>query len=84
MSYSRDAQALAASNNAPEDAMDALRTRNVLLGILKDANIEKDIREDVADACELSNLDALALASGLMDVATVAEDCFLTTDEAEV
>jgi hypothetical protein len=64
--------------------MDALRTREVLLSILTSANIEKDICEDVADACELSNLDALAIASGLMAIAEVAEQCFLTTDEADV
>lgn len=84
MSYSRDAQALALSHGAPDTAIDSLRTRDMLLSILKEANIEKDICEDVADTCALSNLNALALASGLMDVQTVAVTCYLTTEEADV
>lgn len=84
MSYSRDAQALALTHGAEESAIDALRQRETLLQILTDANIEKDICEDVVDACEISSLNALALASGLMDTATVADLCYLTTDEADV
>ena len=84
MSHTRDAQALALSHGAPEAAVDALRTRDLLLSILTEANIEHDIREDVADACEINSLCALAFASGLLDVAAVADLCFLTTDEADV
>lgn len=75
---------MALSHGAPEAAVDALRTRDVLLNILSEANVEHDIREDVADACEINNLSALALASGLLDVAAVADLCFLTHDEADV
>ena len=56
----------------------------MLLSILKDANIADDICEDVADTCDLNSLNALALASGLIDVSAVADMCYLTKDEAEV
>jgi hypothetical protein len=84
MSYAREAQSLALKHGAPEAAIDSLRTRDTLLSILQDAKIDHGICEDVADACELNSLTALALASGLMDKAVVAELCYLTTDEAEV
>jgi hypothetical protein len=84
MSYAREAQALALKFGGPEAAIDSLRTRDMLLNILQEAKIEHDICEDVADACELNSLTALALASGLMDKAVVAELCYLTKDEAEV
>ena len=80
----RDARALALSHGASEDAVDALRSKDVLLGILKQTNIDKDIWEDVLDACDLGNLSALALASGLLDVKTAEQDLFLTADEADV
>lgn len=64
--------------------MDALRSKDELLGVLKQSNIDKDIWEDIADACDLGDLSALALASGLLDVKTVEQDLFLTADEADV
>lgn len=82
--FDRNAQALALKYGAAESAIDALRTRELLLSILKDANIEDDICEDVADTCDLNSLNALALASGLVEVAAVADMCYLTKDEAEV
>lgn len=82
--YSRDAHELAMSTGASAAAIETLCTREALLGILTDANIESDICEDVCDSCELNSLNALAIASGLLSKDVIAELCFLTKDEAEV
>lgn len=79
-----DAYQVALQHGAKDEDILALRTREALLEILQETNIEADICEDVADACELNDLDALAIASGLLSVDQVAESCFLTKDEAEV
>lgn len=79
-----DAYQVALQHGAKDEDILALRTRDALLEILQETNIEADICEDVADACEINDLDALAIASGLLSVDEVAESCFLTKDEAEV
>jgi hypothetical protein len=83
-SYSRDAQELALEHGAPEVSMTELCQRSTLLNILQDANIEADICEDIAQTCELINLNALCIASGLLSINKIANLCFLTDDEAEV
>jgi hypothetical protein len=82
--FSREAYELALKHGAEQKAIDKLTTRDALLSILTDANIEADICEDVADTCDLSNLNALAIASGILDAQQIAQFCFLTNDEAEV
>lgn len=82
--YSKDAHALALKNGAEPGNIEQLCSRESLLSILTDANIEADICEDVADTCDLSNLNAFALASGLLSIEQIAQFCFLTKDEAEV
>lgn len=79
-----DAYQVALKHGAKDEQIQALRTREALLEILQETNIESDICEDVADACEINDLDALAIASGLLTTDEVAESCFLTKDEAEV
>lgn len=82
--YSTEAHQLALSTGASAPDLENLCNREALLSILTDANIEQDICEDVCDTCELSNLNALTIASGLLSVEQVAKFCFLTKDEAEV
>lgn len=82
--YSTEAHQLALSTGASAPDLENLCSREALLSILTDANIEQDICEDVCDTCELSNLNALTIASGLLSVEQVAKFCFLTKDEAEV
>lgn len=79
-----DAYQVALQHGAKDEDIQKLRTREALMQILQEANIEEDICEDVVDACDISNLDALAIASGLFTVNEVADTCFLTKDEAEV
>ena len=74
----------ALKHSAEPHAIEALQTRDTLLQILTEANIQADICEDVADTCDLSNLNALAIASGLLSTDKIAQHCFLTKDEAEV
>lgn len=80
----RDAYQLALRHGATDEKIQALMNRDALLTILQEANIEADICEDVADACDINDLDALIFASGLLSVNDVADACFLTKDEAEV
>eukprot|EP00892_Ulva_mutabilis_P002810 jgi/Ulvmu1/1252/UM109_0050.1 len=80
----RDAYQLALRHGGTDEKIQALMDRDTLLTILQEANIEADICEDVADACDINDLDALIFASGLLSVNDVAEACFLTKDEAEV
>ena len=82
--YSKDAHELALKSGAEPGDIEQLCSREALLSILTDANIEDDICEDVADTCDLSNLNALAIASGLLSIEQIAQFCFLTKDEAEV
>jgi hypothetical protein len=84
MDYAKEASELALTHGAPEAAMAALRTRDTLLNILEEANVEKEICEDVADTCEMYDLDALTIASGILDREKIAEMCYLTIAEAEV
>lgn len=81
---SRQAHELALKHGAEPDDIEQLCSREALLSILTEANIEADICEDVADTCDLSNLNALSIASGLLDTEQIAQYCFLTKDEAEV
>lgn len=80
----RDAYQLALQHGATDRDIRALMERDTLLTILQEANIEEDICEDVADACDINDLDALIFASDLLSIDDVAENCFLTKDEAEV
>ena len=82
--YSTEAHQLALSTGASAPDLENLCSREALLSILTDANIEQDICEDVCDTCELSNPNALTIASGLLSVEQIAKLCFLTNDEAEV
>jgi hypothetical protein len=48
------------------------------------ADVEADIIEDVAEACELSQFDVVTLASQIVPIDKLAELAFLTASEAEV
>jgi hypothetical protein len=81
--YSTEAHSLALRCGASATEVEKLCSREALLSILTDANIEQDICEDVCDTCELGNLNAITIASGVLSTEQIAQFCFLTKDEAE-
>jgi hypothetical protein len=83
-SFSNQAHCLALQHGATAADIEKLCSREALLSILTEANVAQDICEDVCDTCELSNLSAITIASGVLSTEQIAEFCFLTNDEAEV
>lgn len=57
---------------------------DTLLLCLAEAGIEPEIIADVAEAVELSAVDALTLAANVVPTDTLAELAFLTATEAKV
>ena len=65
------------------EAIEAARRRSLLLKMLKRAAIDKDIVDDVADACEIKEYTVLHLASEELSADAVAQELYLTEEESK-
>lgn len=63
-------------------AVEAARRRSALLRTLRHAGVDEDILADVADACEIKEYTVMHLASPGLSVETVAQELYLTEEEA--
>eukprot|EP00192_Tetraselmis_astigmatica_P003468 CAMPEP_0117671380 /NCGR_PEP_ID=MMETSP0804-20121206/13301_1 /TAXON_ID=1074897 /ORGANISM="Tetraselmis astigmatica, Strain CCMP880" /LENGTH=601 /DNA_ID=CAMNT_0005479833 /DNA_START=129 /DNA_END=1934 /DNA_ORIENTATION=+ len=61
----------------------AARRRSSLIDILKSAKLDQDIVDDVADACFVKEYTVLHLASAELSSNAVANELYLTEEEAE-
>uniref|UniRef100_A0A7S1X9W0 TPX2 C-terminal domain-containing protein n=1 Tax=Tetraselmis chuii TaxID=63592 RepID=A0A7S1X9W0_9CHLO len=62
--------------------VDAARKRSTLVKVLKQSTIDNDIVADVADACEIKEYTILHLADSQLSVETLAQELYLTVEEA--
>ena len=58
------------------------QSREFMIGLLRDAKVDEEIVEDIADACELAEFSVFSLASEEIPVKTLAEKLYLTKQEA--
>ena len=58
------------------------QSRAFMIGLLRDAKVDEEIVEDIADACELAEFSVFSLASDEIPVKTLAEKLYLTKQEA--
>lgn len=84
MSLRAKAHQMAHAGGASSRAMAQLGSKETMLLCLRMADIELDIVADVAEACELSSIDVVTLASQVVPIDKLAELAFLTASEAEV
>jgi hypothetical protein len=78
-----EAAARARSAGTPDSVIESVQTGEFLKRCLRKAKLDVDLIQDVADACELNELDALCLGTpGQMDPAQAADQLFLMQDEA--
>lgn len=62
--------------------IEAARKRSTLVHALRAAKVDGDILADVADACEIKEWTVLHLAGGELTAEEVAQELYLTEDEA--
>ncbi|GLI59925.1 hypothetical protein VaNZ11_001972 [Volvox africanus] len=76
------AEGLARSSGTSEDILQRVLGQEFLLKCLRKAKFSPDLLQDTADACEINDLNALVLGSGLLSVSEASEKLFLMQDEA--
>lgn len=77
-----DVEAKARAAGTSEDVLSVVKSQDFLLKCLRKANLDSDLVQDVADACDLNELDALALGCGELTAEDAADKLFLMQDEA--
>ncbi|GFR49055.1 hypothetical protein Agub_g11081 [Astrephomene gubernaculifera] len=76
------AEELARSSGTPDDIVKLVLGQEFLMKCLRKAKFTADLLQDTADACEINDLNALVLGSGLLSVVEASEKLFLMQDEA--
>ncbi|PNH07996.1 hypothetical protein TSOC_005495 [Tetrabaena socialis] len=76
------AEGLARSSGTDEDVLQRVQGQDFLMSCLRKAKFSADLLQDTADACDINDLNALVLASGIMTVTEASEKLFLMQDEA--
>lgn len=77
-----DAEALARGAGTAEDIIENVKGQDFLQRCLAKAKFTPDLLQDTLDACDINDLNALVLGSGLLSVTEASEKLFLMQDEA--
>jgi hypothetical protein len=80
------AEERAAAAGTSPDCIIECKTQDFLIQCLqrgvRKGKYDQDLLQDIADACEINDLDALTLGSGTMTVSEASEKLFLMPNEA--
>lgn len=72
-----------AKARSPAEVVQTAEGKDFLQLCLKAAKLDADLLEDIADACEINELNALILGSGELSPEQAADKLFLMQDEAK-
>ncbi|KAG2483751.1 hypothetical protein HYH03_017406 [Edaphochlamys debaryana] len=74
---------LAKASGTPDDVLERAQGHDFLVKCLRKAKFNADLLQDTVDACEINDLNAVVLGSGLLSVTEASEKLFLMQDEAQ-
>jgi hypothetical protein len=77
------ALARATAAGTPAAVADRVQSPEFLMDCLRRAQLDNDLLQDVADACDMNDLNALLLASGELAPDVAADKLYLMQDEAK-
>mmetsp|Transcript_20665 Transcript_20665/g.45220 ORF Transcript_20665/g.45220 Transcript_20665/m.45220 type:complete len:672 (-) Transcript_20665:637-2652(-) len=73
----------AIASGTPSSVLDIVLSPDFLVKCIKRAKLDDDLLQDIADACELNELNAFTLGCGALSPEDAADKLFLMQDEAK-